>query len=62
MAIGWEQLSVDPSRVVPLLRCASEEEFIAPNSALQMANRDLGTIQSIDERERAAVGIDVYDY
>jgi hypothetical protein len=44
------------------LRCASEEELIAPNSALQMANRDLGTIQSIDERERAAVGIDIYGY
>jgi conjugative relaxase-like TrwC/TraI family protein len=62
-----EQVSYDPSRLrgISAYREIEREfakgdrvQFTAPNRALQVANRDLGTIQQIDENRNISVRMD----
>jgi ATP-dependent exoDNAse (exonuclease V) alpha subunit len=62
-----EQVSYDPSRLrgISAYREIEREfavgdrvQFTAPNRALQVANRDLGTIQQIDENHNISVRMD----
>ena len=62
-----EQVSYDPSRLrgISAYREIEREfaigdriQFTAPNRALQVANRDLGTIQQIDETRNISVRMD----